>query len=69
MPKNTQDNIQLLGKREEDKNYLTQPNVTSVRSRIFQNYVRERETENLEEQGKIMRKVDGHHKLELTCDI
>ena len=43
MPKNTQDNIQLLGKREEDKNYLTQPNVTSVRSRIFQNYVREKE--------------------------
>lgn len=25
--------------------------------------------ENLEEQGEIMRKVDGHHKLELTCDI
>ena len=42
MPKNTQANTQFLRKREEDKNYLTQPNVTSVRSRIFQNYVRER---------------------------
>ena len=42
--------------------------MTSVGSRIFfQNYAREREMENLEEQGEIMRKVDGHHKLELTC--